>query len=250
MTEKTLHAIVLSRSDSGESDRRLTLLTQEEGVVSVIAKGARKAGSRLTGSSEPLSVSVIQVAPGKRNNFIRQSQPISSFPALRSDYDRLTLALSLCELASAILPHGKPAEDEFAFMLKAFKLFEVHEKPVVNYVWCQLKLLELSGFMPSFTLCAVSSDKISETPVFLSPHAGGYVSRGHAERFTDRFLARAEVLYGMQKTTLLDVPPHHLKFSEECAVTLFPFWKAITDRNLPASESVILELKGQLQNSL
>lgn len=207
------------------------------------AKGARKAGSRLTGASEPMSVSILHVASGKRNIFIKQAQPISSFPGLRADYDRLTLSLSLCELAAAVLPHGKPAEEEFSFMVKALKLFEAHEKPLVHYVWCQLQLMSLSGFMPHLNTCVTSGKRIDESPVHVSPHAGGYVSRGYAEKYTDRFLVRAEVLLGLFATSRLEMPPQHLKFVEESVLTLYPFWRAIVDRPILATEAIMLGIK-------
>jgi DNA repair protein RecO (recombination protein O) len=60
-----LRALVLRRRDAGESDRALTLLTEERGLVEVVAKGARKVGSRLAGCSEPLAVCELEVAKGK-----------------------------------------------------------------------------------------------------------------------------------------------------------------------------------------
>ena len=97
----TLRAIVLKRKDSGESDRALTCLTEERGLVDVIAKGARKSGSRLSGSSEPLSVCEMEVAKGKAREFLTQAQPVMTFPKLREDYDRLAAGLAFAEIGRA-----------------------------------------------------------------------------------------------------------------------------------------------------
>ncbi|HEY4724169.1 MAG TPA: recombination protein O N-terminal domain-containing protein, partial [Anaerolineae bacterium] len=41
-----IEAIVMHRSDTGEADRLLTVLSRERGKLRVNAKGARKVGSR------------------------------------------------------------------------------------------------------------------------------------------------------------------------------------------------------------
>ena len=46
--------VVLRRVDYGEADRILTVLTREHGKIGVIARGVRKAGSRLAGAYRPV----------------------------------------------------------------------------------------------------------------------------------------------------------------------------------------------------
>lgn len=58
-------AIVLSRTDYGEADRILTLLTPHQGKVRVLAKGVRRVKSKLAGGIELFSVSTITFAPGR-----------------------------------------------------------------------------------------------------------------------------------------------------------------------------------------
>ncbi|MEQ1933689.1 MAG: DNA repair protein RecO [Fimbriimonadaceae bacterium] len=242
MAEVTVHAVVLRRRDMGESDRRLTLLTKERGVIDVTAKGARKGGSRLSGSSEPLSACILQLATGKRNQYVTQAQPISSFPGLRTDYDRLSYALALTELAAAVLPHEHPADEEFGFLVRALHDLEHHEKPLVALIWAQLKLMDMSGFLPSFDVCVLTGVPVGEALPFLSPHAGGYIAFDSAVGFTDRFQTRAEVLYGLSACQEIDEPPPNLKFASECFRALFPFWRAYAEKQLPANEAIAMQL--------
>lgn len=239
MPEQTVHAIVLRRRDAGESDRRLTLLTQEAGVIDVIAKGARKSGSRLSGCSEPLSASILQITPGKKQSFVTQAQPISSFPGLRSDYDRLSLGLALSELAAGVLPHDHPADEEFRFMVRALHDLEVHERPLVAFAWAEVMLMEIAGFMPSFGACVVSGAAIQEARPYVSPHAGGYLVAERSFDYSDAFQTTAEVLYGILSLAELEEPPGNLKFALETVRTLAPFWRAIVDRALPANEAML-----------
>lgn len=230
---------MLRRRDAGESDRRLTLLTREVGVIDVVAKGARKSGSRLSGCSEPLSASILQITPGKKQSFVTQAQPISSFPGLRADYDRLSFGLALTELAAGVLPHDHPAEEEFRFLVRVLHDLEIHERPLVALIWAQVRLMELAGFWPSFDACVVTGSRVREARPFVSPHAGGYVVADSAYEFTDAFQVRAEVLYGLSALADLDEPPSQLKFAPETLRALLPFWRAIVDRPLPANEAAL-----------
>jgi DNA repair protein RecO (recombination protein O) len=239
-----LHAVILRRKDAGESDRRLTLLSQEFGVLDVIAKGARKSASRLSGASEPLSACIMNVAEGKRNWFVTQVQPVTSFPGLRGDYERLSFALALTELAAAVLPHEQPAPDAFTIVVSSLRYLEAHPKPLVALVWAELQLMQLSGFFPDFSVCVLTGEPVKEAMPFVSPHAGGYVSLENSSRYTDRFQCRAEVLYGIVALAGRSEPPNNLRFAEESLRALLPFWKAIADRALPANEEIIGELSG------
>lgn len=233
---------MLRRRDSGESDRRLTALTLERGVIDVVAKGARKGASRLAGSSEPLSACILHVAEGKKNAFVTQVQPVSTFPGLRSDYERLTYGLVLAELAAAVLPHEQALPEAFTFFVEAMKYLECHEKPLVALVWAQARLLEQAGFFPELDICVETGDQIGEATPYLSPMAGGYVSPDRAMRFTDRFTVRAEVVYGLRAIVTLDQPPATLRFAEDCLAALFPFWRAVADKPLPAAEACVQEV--------
>ena len=59
-------AIVLRRTNYGESDRILNLLTPE-GKVAVLAKGVRKEKSRLAGGIELFSISDVVIHQGRSN---------------------------------------------------------------------------------------------------------------------------------------------------------------------------------------
>ncbi len=208
-------------------------------MIDVVAKGARKSGSRLSGCSEPLSASILQITPGKKQSFVTQAQPISSFPGLRADYERLCFGLALTELAAGVLPHDHPAEEEFRFLVRALHDLEIHERPLVALAWAEVRLMELAGFWPSFDACVVTGVNVKEALPFVSPHAGGYVVAAHAYDFTDAFQVRAEVLYGLNALSELDEPPPQLKLAPETLRTLLPFWRAIVDRALPANEAAL-----------
>lgn len=243
MTETTLQAIVLRRRDAGESDRRLTVLTAERGKIDVIAKGARKAASRLAGISDPLCVGQLSIAQGKMAMFITQAQPMRSFPGLREDYDKLNYGIALAELYAAVLPVNEPFPEAYDLLVFSLRHLEVHPKPLAVLLWAEIQLLAISGFMPQFGRCVVTDAAISEADPFLSPMAGGYVSDAAAHAFSDRFRTRAEVLYGLARLPDLETPPPNFRFGPEALGDLLAFWRAIAEIPLPANEMMVKEVR-------
>ncbi len=239
----SVHAIVLKRKESGESDRRLTLLTRELGKIDAIAKGARKAASRLAGASDPLAVSVMSLAAGKRNLFVTQSQPLNAFRKLRTDFDRLSMALALVELYAAVLPYEQPDPEAFELLHLSLEHLETHPKPIVTLVWAEIRLLEAAGFQPQFGSCVATGAPIREAQGWVSPEAGGYISSLEADRYGDRFRVQAEVLYGLSRIGEFETPPTNLKFSLEALRALMPFWRHIADLSLPASDALLNHLR-------
>ena len=243
MSETTVTAIVLKRTDSGESDRRLTLLTREFGKIDVIAKGARKGGSRLAGISEPLVFCRLHLAAGKHQKYVTQSQPGSSFPGIRNDFDRLSFGLAVAELATVHLPYE--AQDETVFELVKTSLTGLSEQydPDIVYCWFAARLMMLEGQMPEWRVCSLSHRALSTTPVWVSPAAGGAVHDDVAERFADRWRVSAEALIGAEKVAELESPPTKMKRKEECASLLHRFWQGALDAALPAGEAAIRSIR-------
>ena len=82
-------AIVLKRTDYGESDRILQIITPL-GKLSVLAKGVRKEKSKLAGGIELLSVSDIVISKGKSDlNLLVSSRLDIFYENILKDYDRL-----------------------------------------------------------------------------------------------------------------------------------------------------------------
>lgn len=229
----------MRRRDAGESDRRLTILSEEEGVVEVVAKGAKKAGSRLAGSSEPLAVAVFHLAAGKRQSYVTQCQPVTTFSGLRADYDRLCFGLALTEISGQVFPVGQSDPDGFQLLLRALKYVELHPKPEVALLWAQVQLLRHAGYAPSWRACVVSGDSIREADAYFTPRGGGYVSVPHSGPYGDRMTVRAEVLYVLDALESCEQPPDHARFSQECLKVLFAVWREVLDAKLSASEQAL-----------
>lgn len=93
-------AIILRRTNYGEADRILSILTPE-GKKSAIARGVRREKSKLASAIEPLSVSDIVLAKGKGElDTLTSARTDVFYKNILQDYDRLQFAYEVMRLIS------------------------------------------------------------------------------------------------------------------------------------------------------
>lgn len=237
--QQTVTATVLERRNWMESDRILTLLTREYGKMDVVARGARKAGSHLSASTEPFVFAEMHVAKGRAKNYLTQAQIHTTFPGIRKDYQRLTHALALSELYSAFTLQEQAVPKVFDLLIKSLSFLKDHPKPLVVLIWSALNLMQLEGVLPAWLHCNIKGTPLIEPVALVSPTAGGYVSQAAALQFFDRFEVRKEVLIGLSKIIECVAPPKNLKFSAESLSVLLAIWKNLTHMPFPIIKNIL-----------
>ncbi|PID30181.1 DNA repair protein RecO [Candidatus Saccharibacteria bacterium] len=161
MSTTRTRAIVLRRTNYGEADRVLKLLTPE-GQLSAIARGVRREKSKLAGGIELFGISDITVRQGKGELGILTSARLEHFfGGILEDYDRLQSAY---EITSAISKASDQVDDSSWFAILE-QVYDGHNRPSVplqlTQTWFYLRYAELTGYELS-----LSRDTMGDT---LSP---------------------------------------------------------------------------------
>lgn len=92
MKTRTTRAIVLRRTNYGEADRILHLLTPE-GRSNVIARGVRKEKSKLAGGIELFAISDVVIGEGRGElGILTSARLVKFYDHIMTDYDRLQFA--------------------------------------------------------------------------------------------------------------------------------------------------------------
>ena len=235
MSTENITAIVLSRWDIGEYDRRLSLLTREKGKLYAAARGVRKAKSRNAGITEPLTVFRASIAFGKNTNYIAQTQPILSFSEIRKDFFKLNSALAWVETIDEVTRSGENIKNLFDFCLFVLNYIQSLNNPLNALCWGDLQLMRYCGYDPNFEI----EDKLGKNfkKYKLSPRAGGVLST--SESTIDAFDVSIEALIALQKIQLLEEPPKSLKKSLEVSKTIHAFWQEFLEKKLPARQLLL-----------
>lgn len=137
-------AIVLRRTNYGESDRILNLITPL-GKFSVLARGVRKEKSRLAGAVELFTVSDVVIREGRGSLATLTSAKMLQF------YGRILTDLPMLELASSFLKRIERVAEQtdnpefFDILKQALAGLDNGISPELVSVWFDFNLLRATG---------------------------------------------------------------------------------------------------------
>ena len=166
------NGLVILEKSVGESDRLVTVLTRQEGVLRAFAQQAKKVKSSKLCATQLLSYSRFTIYKGRDKYIINEAQPIEVFFDLRRDMERLSLAQYFCELAGALAPQETEAGDFLRLMLNALHFLSKGTKPnLLLKAIVEMRMLSLAGYMPNLICCAGCSCYEADEMFFL-PRSG------------------------------------------------------------------------------
>lgn len=146
--------LIIREQFTGESDRIVTVLTREHGLVRAFSPGSRSLKSRNLASTQLLCYSKVTFTESKGVYRIESATPIDVFFGLRSDVEKLALAQYFCELARFLLPEGDDCTELLRLLLNAMKFLEKGERPAaVLKAIVELRILSLTGYLPDLVAC-------------------------------------------------------------------------------------------------
>ncbi len=161
-------ALVLRSVDYKESDKILTLLTQELGKITVSARGCRKKGSPIAASCQLLAWSELVLYDYKGRWSVKEGQTLRLFRGIQADLDRLALGCYFAELAETLAVEGLPSPELLSLTLNSLHaLDQMPQKPLAliktAFEW---RCMCLAGYEPLFDGCAICGRNPPEKPQF------------------------------------------------------------------------------------
>lgn len=116
-----LTGFLINIKASGEYDRLLFVFSHERGLISVIAKGIRKMGSRRSFHIDLINAVRMEVEENHRASYLREITVRNAYAALKRQPERFAIACVIASFLLSVLPLGAPQKNLF-FMTK--KIFE------------------------------------------------------------------------------------------------------------------------------
>ena len=179
----------------GESDRLVTILTKEYGLIRVIAPGARKHKSSLGGRSGVFVVNQLLIAKGKNLGKITQAQTLKTYPGLAKDLGKLAASQYLAEIVLCQALSEQPQTELFELFNEHISRLEAINSPSIgggggnensskysvlaHLAHGMFQLLALAGVTPQIEVCCLSQRSLipnfkeSKEQVGFSINAGG-----------------------------------------------------------------------------
>jgi DNA repair protein RecO (recombination protein O) len=152
MKQVSAKAVILSRTDYGEADRIITFLTPDQGKVRAMAKGVRKAKSKLAGGIELFSISDITYIEGKSELKTLVSTRLDKhFGDIVKDIDRTMLGYDMLKILSRVLEDEGGPEFYDLLVRSLMALDDLTAPKDLAEASYLLQLMRLLGHLPNFT---------------------------------------------------------------------------------------------------
>lgn len=146
--------LIVKEQNIGESDRLVTVLTREEGILRAFVRGAKRMKSRNASSTQLLCYSRLSIYKGRDTYVIDEAQPEEVFFPLRQDMEKLSLAQYFCELSMSLVPENAEAGDFLRLVLNGLYFLSSGKRPasLIKAV-VEMRMLSLAGYMPDLIYC-------------------------------------------------------------------------------------------------
>ena len=171
-----VRGIIISEKPYKESSKLLNIITEEYGVIGVIAKGSKSIKSSLRSVSTKLTYAEFQInyKEGKLSTLIC-ADIISPLNNIKNDLLKISYASYLLDLTSQVLKENNN-KDIYEILVSALeKIDEGYDEVVISNI-LELKYLSYLGINPNFDSCSVCDKSKVLT---ISAEKGGFVCSEH-----------------------------------------------------------------------
>ena len=154
MEKFTAPGLVIREQSIGESDRLITVLTAERGLVRAFSRGAKKTKSKKLSATALLSYSDFTFTKSRNAFSVEEALVKEVFFELREDVLKTALAQYFCELAYEFCEEDFESEEILRLFLNALWLLKGNKKSseFIKSV-TELRLMALSGYLPDLLAC-------------------------------------------------------------------------------------------------
>lgn len=146
--------LVIKEVSFNDSDKMLTIITEDLGKISLLAKNAKKNGSRASYGTQVLTYGEYVIYKGRTSFSLNSCDVITNYYDLASDLTCFTHAAHMLEMA------GDAAQDLvlsgciLSLLLYALRALKKGRTPLLVSSAFALKLMQITGYPPHVCNCA------------------------------------------------------------------------------------------------
>lgn len=172
---KKVEGIIVSTVNYKENSKIINILTKEDGIIGVLAKGSRKLKSNISATSNILTYGVFYLDIKNRGLAnLTEVDVINNFKQIKKDLVKLNYATYLLELSSQVYRHDNNNEIYELLISGLTKINENYDAESINLI-IELKLLDYLGIKPIIDKCVCCGS--SNDIVTISSYKGGYLCK-------------------------------------------------------------------------
>jgi len=174
-----IQAIVLKRQDFRENDSKIIIYSLEKGKLELVARGAKKISSKLSGHIEPIGLVRIMAVRGKQYDYVGGAVSKDSFQKIKNDLDKIKSSGEVINIFLKLIKEEEKNLDIYNLIKSFFEIFNRKDFEKNNFLTSifLLKLLSYIGYSPELFNCVICKKKIQPNGNKFSISRGGVVCK-------------------------------------------------------------------------
>jgi DNA repair protein RecO (recombination protein O) len=150
----TIDGLIIREQQIGDSDKLVTVLSRNNGIITAYASGAKSIKSKRNAATSFLSYSSLTLKKKGDSYRITEASSIEVFFSTGNDIEAFSLAQYFCELAICHAPSDETSETVLRLFLNALYYLSKGKRDIhLIKAVVELKLLSLIGYMPDLVAC-------------------------------------------------------------------------------------------------
>lgn len=195
-------AIILDKKPFREYDAIVSVFCLDKGRLDLVARGAKKSSSKLAGHIEPITLSNIMIARGRRYDYLAAAINENSFINIKNDFDKINTAGRAINIFKKLIKENEKDENLFYLLCDFLNILNSSKPPPtlklrgasktpayaeategrqnlkLFFPFFTLKLLTQSGYRPELHDCVICKKKIVPNNNKFDLFKGGAVCGG------------------------------------------------------------------------
>ncbi len=152
--QTTVKGLIIREQTIGESDRLVTLLSDEFGLIRAFVRRAQNYKNNNLSATSLFAYGEFKLYRGKDAYVIDNASPIEMFFELRQDIERLSLAQYFAQLTYYLGSEEQPSHEMLRLILNALHLLcKGNKNTRLLKAALELRMLCLGGYMPDLLAC-------------------------------------------------------------------------------------------------
>jgi len=190
-------AIILDRQPFREFDSRVVVYSLDKGKLELIARGAKKIKSKLACHLEPISLSNLMVARGKRLNYICGAVSENCYGIIKNDFQKIIFIGNAINIFNKLIKQEDRSDSKIIFnlLLEFLRIADREDALFNNYELLSnffiFKLLVQLGYKPELYNCVVCNKKVVPDGNYFDFLRGGLIC-GHCYNVNNNLLKISE----------------------------------------------------------
>ena len=175
----TIKALILKRTDFREADSKVILYSPQTGRLELVARGAKKQGSKIAAHIEPINICKVMVVKGKTFDYVGSAKIENSFLNIKQDLNNMYYAGLVVGIFLKLVVDREESDAVINFAIISQFLQHLDTVSGYNPKLAKnafiLKILDNLGYKPELYNCAVCGAKLSPKNNFFDLHRGGII---------------------------------------------------------------------------